>query len=588
MDRKSRVSAAMAFAAVALGLSALGLMVAASAAAAAPTWLAPLELSAAGQDASRPEVAIDQQSNATAVWERFNGSNWIIQSAERPVGGGWSEPVDLTAPGHDAKFSQVAVDEQGNTTAVWESFNGSNWIIQSAERPVGGAWSAPVDLSSAGQDALITKVAVDPLGNATAVWRRFNGSNWIIQSAERQAGGAWSAPVDLSAAGQDAKFPEMTVDPLGNATAVWRRFNGSNWIIQSAERPVGGAWSAPVDLSAAGQDAGSPQVAVDPEGGATAIWQRFNIIQSAERAGGGSWSGPVNLSAAGQEVRFPQVAIDSQGNATATWGRFNGSNWIIQSAERQAGGAWSAPVDLSAAGQDAEWANVVVGPLGNTTAIWQHFNGSNWIIQSAERQAGGAWSGPVDLSAAGQDASIPHVALDPQGNATAIWPRSNGSNQIIQSAERQAVDTSVLGSTPVSPPTAPGSTTPSRRSTVRAAGIARVVRGTVLLRLQCRGYGRCRGVIKLIAQSREEMSVKRNGRKLVRRRAKRILIGKTRFSIPAGGSTLLRVRLSNEGAAMLHRTRHHRLKVRLQGRDVGPRWVVLKEARDAPTGSSVR
>jgi LPXTG-motif cell wall-anchored protein len=69
---------------------------------------------------------------------------------------------------------------------------------------------------------------------ATAVWSRNNGSNDIIQSSTSQNGGAWSTPVDLSATGRNARNPQITVSSTGLATAVWRRSNGSNWIIQSS------------------------------------------------------------------------------------------------------------------------------------------------------------------------------------------------------------------------------------------------------------------------------------------------------------------------------------------------------------------
>jgi hypothetical protein len=44
---------------------------------------------------------------------------------------------------------------------------------------------------------------------------------------------------DLSAAGQDAGFPEVTVDEQGNAIAVWSRSNGTNYIVQAAVRAAG-------------------------------------------------------------------------------------------------------------------------------------------------------------------------------------------------------------------------------------------------------------------------------------------------------------------------------------------------------------
>ena len=597
MDRALQASEAICMrvlAGVALSLATLSLALVGSATATVPTWLASRDLSAPGENSFRPDVAIDQQGNATAVWERFDGSNWIVRSAERPVGGAWSEPVDLSAAGQDAKFSQVAIDVAGNATATWEGFNGSNWIVRSAQRPVGGSWSEPVDLSDPGQNAVVSKVAIDPQGNATAIWRRFNGSNWIIQSAERPAGGSWSEPVDLSAAGQDAKFPELAVNSQGNATAIWRRFNGSNWIIQSAERPAGGSWSEPVDLSAAGQDGGSPQVAVDAQGNAAAVWRRDNgstsIIQSAVRPAGSTWSMPVDLSVAGHNASGPQVAVDPLGDATVTWEGFNGSNWIVQSTERPAGGAWSEPVDLSAASQDAEWSNVTVDPQGNATAAWQRFNGSNWIIQSAARPAGGSWSEPVDLSATSQNAVIPKVVVDSAGNATAIWQRFDGSNWIIQSAGRPAVTgdaTNITTSnTPASPlvNAEPVMSLPIGRAL--APRVARVARGKALLGLRCRGAGRCRGVVELFASTKETRTARHHRRRQVAKRRKRTLIGKMQFSIPANAFRVIRVRLNHKGMALLRNNRHHRLNVSLQGRGVKHRRVLLKEVRNTSTSRS--
>jgi hypothetical protein len=75
---------------------------------------------------------------------------------------------------------------------------------------------------------------VSSTGLATAVWYRWNGSEDIIQSSTSQNGGAWSTPIDLSATGQDAYDPEVTVSSTGLVTAVWYRWNGSSDIIQSS------------------------------------------------------------------------------------------------------------------------------------------------------------------------------------------------------------------------------------------------------------------------------------------------------------------------------------------------------------------
>src|SRR3954452_4288525 len=98
-------------------------------------------------------------------------------------------------------------------------------------------------------------------------------SCWLVFAASASAGApVFGAPVDLSATGQDANAPQVAVDGSGNALAVWQRLDGSNLIVQSSFRPAGGAFAAPVDLSAAGQDTQEPQVAFDGSGNALAVW----------------------------------------------------------------------------------------------------------------------------------------------------------------------------------------------------------------------------------------------------------------------------------------------------------------------------
>ena len=88
----------------------------------------------------------------------------------------------------------------------------------------------------------------------------------LCAPAQAEAGPAWLPPIDLVAAGQHALSPQAAFDAQGDAFAVWLSIRGSKFIVQAAVRPAAsGAWQAPVDLSAAGQDAERPQVAVDAQ-----------------------------------------------------------------------------------------------------------------------------------------------------------------------------------------------------------------------------------------------------------------------------------------------------------------------------------
>jgi hypothetical protein len=401
-------------------------------------WSTPEDLSATGGDAGDPQVTVSSTGLVTAVWTRDNGSDDIIQSSTSESGGAWSTPVDLSATGGDDFDPQVTVSSTGLATAVWTRWNGSHDVIQSSTSQNGGAWSTPVDLSATGEDAFDPQVTVSSTGLVTAVWTRNNGSHDIIQSSTSQSGGAWSPPEDLSATGEDSDNPQVTVSSAGLATAVWYRDNGSNYIIQSRTSQNGGAWSPPADLSAPGRDAYDPQITVSSTGLVTAVWFRYdgsnNIIQSRTSLNGGAWSTPADLSATGGDAYETQVTVSSTGLVTAIWYRYDGSHDIIQSRTSQNGGAWSAPEDLSATGANAYDPQVTVSSTGLATAVWTRWNGSHNIIQSSTSQNGGAWSAPVDLSATGGDAGDPQVTVSSTGLVTAVWYRYDGSNNIIQSS----------------------------------------------------------------------------------------------------------------------------------------------------------
>jgi hypothetical protein len=416
----------------------LAVIVPAAPAAAAPTWLAPVDVSAPGQDADQAQVAVDAQGNATAVWRRTGGAGAVVQTATRAAGGAWQTPTDLSAPG-PVTPAQVAIDAQGNATAVWTRYDGAHLIVQAATRAAGGAWQPSTDLSTPGHDADQPQIAIDPQGNATAVWTHSDGAHFIVQAATRAAGGAWQTATDLSAPGKDAIMPQVAVDTQGTVTAVWSRDAGTHSVVQAATRAAGGAWPTPTDLSTPGQNAQQPQLAIDAQGNPTVVWTGFDgsndIVQAATRATGGAWPSPSDLSAPGQNAFGPQIAVDALGNAAAVWRRSDGTNEIIQAATRATGGAWQAPTDLSTPGRDAQNPQIGFVAPGTAIAVWEGFNaGGNVVIQTATRAAGGAWQTATELSAPGQNAHSPQIAFGPEGNATAVWDRSNSSNDIVQSA----------------------------------------------------------------------------------------------------------------------------------------------------------
>ncbi len=368
----------------------------------------------------------------------------------------WSLPAtDLSAgPANDAGDAQVAVAVDGATTVVWTRSNGSNYIVQARTRPAGsGTFGGAVNLSTAGQNAYSPQVAVAADGATTVVWYRFNGSNDIVQARTRPAGsGTFAVAVNLSVAGQNAYSPQVAVAADGATTVVWIRSNGSNNIVQARTRPAGsGTFAAVGNLSVAGQHADSPRVAVGVDGATTVVWRRFNgssnIVQASTRpAGSGTFAAAVNLSTPLQHADSPRVAVGVDGATTVVWRRSNDAgNLIVQARTRPAGsGTFAVAVNLSAAGQHAYDPQVAAD--GATTVVWIRSNGSNYIVQARTRPAGWpTFTAVGNLSVVGQNAASPQVAVAADGATTAVWRRNNGSNYIVQARTRPAGSSTFAG-----------------------------------------------------------------------------------------------------------------------------------------------
>jgi hypothetical protein len=359
-------------------------------------WSGGVELSDPGEEPLGLQVAVNPAGDAAVIWAGYgSGSGLVVRAAIRPAGGAWSEPVALSDPEDDADEPSIAIDAQGTVTAVWTAGELNDYgVVEAATRPAGGDWGEAVELS----DGLASTplVAVDPEGEVTAVWtlvdlNRYDG---VIQSKTRSAAGEWSAEaVDVSGEGALASEPTIAVDPQGDATVVWRRQdipgpNGIHTFVQTAQR-VDGAWSAPFSLSNEDGIAGDADVTVDPQGNATAIWFYWGtsrFVQVRSRTAAGAWGETVTLSAKSgmlepQEGNL-QVAADAGGNVTALWETWAAPNLTIRSARLEVGGAWSAPVTLSAAGSYSLWPQMAVDPQGHVTALWSGRQGTTQAVRS--------------------------------------------------------------------------------------------------------------------------------------------------------------------------------------------------------------
>jgi hypothetical protein len=195
-----------------------------------------------------------------------------------------------------------------------------------------GAWGTAVLIETESGTADYPQVAVDAVGNAVAVWGQWDGTRWNIWANRYEAGTGWGSAVLIETDNSgNAVHPQIAVDVAGNAVAVWYQSDGTWENIWANRYEAGTGWGSAVLIET--DDSGSAsgaQVAVDGAGNAVAVWDqldgtRYNIWANRYEAGTG-WGSAVLIETDNSgSVSEPQVAVDGGGNAVAVWYQNDGT-----------------------------------------------------------------------------------------------------------------------------------------------------------------------------------------------------------------------------------------------------------------------
>ncbi|PCJ88349.1 MAG: hypothetical protein COA54_03545 [Thiotrichaceae bacterium] len=404
----------------------------------AKTWgTAELIKTDSAASATFPQVAFDANGNALAVWKEFEGANFNIHSNRYVAGTGWGTPELIeTDNAGDARPPQVTVDANGNALAVWEQSDGTRNNIWSNGYIANSVWgtAGKIETDDVGE-ARFPQVAFDANGNALAVWKQDDGTRNNIWSNRYVEGIGWSAAALIETEVGTANTPQVTFDTNGNAFAVWTQFDGSRDSIWSNRFIANSGWGTAELLET--DDAGTaadPQVAIDINGNALAVWSqsdgtRTNIYSNRYVAGTGWGTAELIETDDAGNALVPQVAIDANGNALAVWYQSDGTRLNINSNRYLAGTGWGTAelIETDNAGPAAD-PQVAFDSAGNALAVWEQFDGTRNNIWSNRYVTGAGWGTAelIETDNAG-NASTPQVAVDTNGNALAVWSQFNGS-----------------------------------------------------------------------------------------------------------------------------------------------------------------
>jgi hypothetical protein len=328
-------------------------------------------------------LPITGNTTGAKIYRSENGSSWT------DIGGTVSgNNITTTVPG----FSYFVVGSPVTVTTP------------TTIPTVGGNWTSQVKVNDSASTAVNPSIAVDPSGNAFALWKdsRNDPNGYIddIYFSYRTAGGSWGGNEKLtSASGSDGfSSPCITVDTSGNAYATWEDSLSSSVTpvdpnsyltpqptptvkpinIYFGYRPAGGSWSKSVITT--DTNIGKANIAVDGAGNAYTVWNKTTYnntettctIYFSSKPRGGSWSAGSVVTSRKTWIS-PKIAVDPSGNAWVIWTEYSntGINSIYVS-YRPAGGSWGAESLLTSSTFGTGFGNteITADSSGTVYAVW--------------------------------------------------------------------------------------------------------------------------------------------------------------------------------------------------------------------------
>jgi len=285
------------------------------------------------------------------------------------------------------------------------------------------------------------QIAIDAAGNAIAVWWQDDGTRNNIWTNRYTIGVGWGTAqlLETSDLG-DAGRPHVAIDSSGNAIAVWQQFDGSRDSIWANRYTANQGWSTPQLLEADNRgEAVGARVVIDGSGNAIAVWEQddgtqINIVANRYEVGTG-WGTArlIETSNSGRAFR-PQIAMSANGDAVVVWEQDDASNRSNVWANRYAAGAgWETAQLIETLNADAFSPHVTIDANGNAMAVWEQSIGLQSTIWAKRYAAGAGWDGaqtPIETNNLGE-ASGARVATDANGNVVAVWSEWDGTHENI-------------------------------------------------------------------------------------------------------------------------------------------------------------
>ena len=300
-------------------------------------------------------------------------------SGGAPKAWGIAAPIEIDTGG--AFAPQIAVNDSGNAFAVWEQSDGTRYNIWSTRYIAGYGLDTPtlIETDDAG-NASAPQIAIDSLGNALAVWQQSDGTRNNIWANRYTNGLGWGTAtlIETNNAGAAVRS-QIAIDSLGNALAVWEQWDGTrNNIWANRYTASSATWGTAVLIETNNLgDVFVPQIVFDASGTAMAVWEqsdgtRNNIWANRYTVVTDSWGGAVLIETNDVgSATMPQIAIDARGNAISVWYQSDGTrNNIWANRYNATTKSWGVAVLIETGAGNASDPQIAIDSSGNALVVW--------------------------------------------------------------------------------------------------------------------------------------------------------------------------------------------------------------------------
>ena len=259
----------------------------------------------------------------------------------------------------------------------------------------------------------------------------------------------WRGAVAIEVGNAGVADLKLAVDRNGNAIAVWVQDGDATTATRydvwaNRYNAATAAWgSAQLIETANAGGASGLDVAMDDAGNAIVVWSQdgdttsatiYDIWANRYDAVTGTWGTARLLESGSGQASAVRIAVSRGGEAMAVWQQESATGLSSIWSNRFSAGSWAGAQLVDGdegAGRHAYFPHVAIDSNGNAIAVWHQWDGARYNLWARRHVPGSGWLGEQTVESGVGNALHGNIAIGTDGTAIAVWQQSNGTRDDV-------------------------------------------------------------------------------------------------------------------------------------------------------------